>query len=302
MNQAEWGYLLLCCDMGGSRKPLTLPQLQRLRTRARTVKPTDPDAPLTVAHLRQIGYSQAEADDLIALFQQESMLEDYLSAAKKRQILPLTYASPQYPQNLRQSLGVHAPAVLFFRGKLSLLSTKAVALVGSRQISPAGAAFAQQVGILAAKEGYTLISGNARGADRLAQNACLAHGGSVVSVVADPLDEHHPDSDQILYVAESGWHLPFSAARALGRNRLIHALAQLALVAQTGNGHGGTWQGVTENLRQGYCPVIVHDDGSPGAARLIAMGGQGIALPHLRTLAISIPTQAAFWPGSHGMP
>ena len=52
------------------------------------------------------------------------------------------------------------------------------------------------------------------------------------------------------------------------------------LVAQCRAGAGGTWDGTTENLRRGWSPVFVSDDGSEGAQALIARG----AVP-VRTLS-----------------
>ena len=56
--------------------------------------------------------------------------------------------------------------------------------------------------------------------------------------------------------------------------------AKKTLVAQCRAGAGGTWDGTTENLRRGWSPVFVHDDGSEGAQALIARG----AVP-VRTLS-----------------
>ena len=80
--------------------------------------------------------------------------------------------------------------------------------------------------------------------------------------------------------AEQGYDLPFSAQRALSRNHFIHAMGEKTLVAQCRAGAGGTWDGTTENLRRGWSPVFVSDDGSEGAQALIARG----AVP-VRTLS-----------------
>ena len=49
-------------------------------------------------------------------------------------------------------------------------------------------------------------------------------------------------------------------------------MGEKTLVAQCHNGTGGTWDGTTENLRRGWSPVFVYDDGSDGARALIARG------------------------------
>ena len=103
----------------------------------------------------------------------------------------------------------------------------------------------------AAEEGLTLVSGNARGADRTAQEACLAAGGRVISIVADELSKQARRRN-LLYLSEDDFDGAFSTQRALSRNRCIHALGRMVFVAQSDFGHGGTWDGTVKNLRFGW--------------------------------------------------
>ena len=122
-----------------------------------------------------------------------------------------------------------------------------------------------------AQQGYTLVSGNARGADRVAQEACLEWGGKVISIVADEL-ENCPLTENVLYLSEDSFDLPFSAIRALSRNRIIHAMGFKAFVAQCTNGKGGTWDGTVKNLRHDISPVFCFADGSAVMTELEQMG------------------------------
>ncbi len=79
-----------------------------------------------------------------------------------------------------------------------------------------------------------------------------------------------------MYLAEQAYDAPFSTPRALGRNYLIHAMGEKTLVAQCRAGSGGTWDGTTENLKHGWSPVFVHDDGTPGAGALIERGAAAV--------------------------
>lgn len=285
MTAAERGFLLLCAELGDGQKPLTPAQFRTLRARilSRTAEPEDPDRPLTEADLRALGYDEAFASRLFALISRETELERYLDLAAEQGIHPLTRVSPAYPARLRR-LGDLAPAVLFCRGERALLDRPAVALVGSRDLNSTGAAFARRVGELAAKEGFVLVSGNARGADRTAQDACLAAGGAVLAVLADELWEHGTETGRILCLSLTGWHLPMTPYRALERNRIIHALGEKTLVAQS-HLSGGTWSGSEENLRRGWSPLFVHDDGSEGCSALIALGASPVQLSALRSVA-----------------
>ena len=136
-----------------------------------------------------------------------------------------------------------------------------------------------------------LVSGNARGADQAAQNACLEAGGKVISVVAGSLAEHSL-KENVLYLSEEDFDAPFSAQRALSRNRIIHALGQCTFVAQCGYQTGGTWDGTVKNLRFGWSRVYCFADASPASRLLADMGAQTIAIGKLSDFA-SLPMPVA---------
>ena len=165
------------------------------------------------------------------------------------------------------------PTVLWGKGDLSLLFQPGIALVGSRDLDPENFVFARSVGRYAAENGFVLISGNARGADRAGQEAALAAGGKVVSVVADKLTDKKSDPN-ILYLSEDSFDLPFANHRALNRNRIIHSLGARTYVAQCNLGHGGTWDGTTKNLQHGWSPVYCFDDGSDASRELQNQGAE----------------------------
>ena len=92
---------------------------------------------------------------------------------------------------------------------------------------------------MAAREGFTLVSGGASGADTAAQEACLAAGGTVICFVPDELSRYAPRKN-LLYCSADGYDLSFSASRALRRNHFIHALGEKVFVAQCPGTSGGT--------------------------------------------------------------
>jgi len=167
-------------------------------------------------------------------------------------------------------------------------------LVGSRDIMPKNKVFAAEVGRQAALQGYTLVSGNARGADRTAQNACLRAGGRVISVVADSLAQK-TIQNRVLYLSEDDFDSEFSAQRAISRNRIIHALAEKTFVAQSNVGFGGTWDCTVKNLRSGWSPVFCFDDGSDAAMQLTQMGACGVQLSDLRDLGSLTPNEISLF-------
>lgn len=281
MNAWERGFLLLCSHLGNpERKVLTTAQLRTLADRMRSMEMPTEDRPLHPKDLMKLGYNREMAERICMLLDEEVLLEHYCTRAERAGCVPLTRVSPAYPALLRQRLGLDSPGCLWSKGDLRLLQTPCIALVGSRELQPENRAFAEAVGSMAARKGLTLISGNARGADRAAQDACLQSGGKVISIVADELSKR-PLQENVLYLSEDGFEEPFSAQRALSRNRCIHALGQVVFVAQSDLHKGGTWDGTAKNLRFGWSNVICFRDGSEASRELEQMGAYLIGMEEL---------------------
>jgi len=272
LRAGELGFLLLTSQLGNpERRVLTTAQLRTLASRVRTRERTGEDRELGQGDLAAMGYSLEESTRILALLEEQELLEYYLHKARRAGCVPVTRVSEGYPLRLRKRLGEDSPGCLWAKGDLSLLDRPGIALVGSRELRPGNREFAREAGRQAAAQGYVLISGNARGADKTAQEACLEAGGRVICVVADRLDKQK-DNDRVLYLSESGFDSPFSAQRALSRNRVIHSLGALTLLAQSSYQTGGSWDGTVRNLRFGWTPVFGFGDGSPAMAELEQMG------------------------------
>lgn len=286
MNRRELGFLLLSGHLGDPcRKPLTVSQLRMLAQRMQNMEQPDTDRELTEKDLTALGYNREMAAHILALLSDEPLLHYYLKQARNANCVPITRISESYPAILRQRLGTDSPGCLWAKGNLDLLMTPAIALVGSRDLREPNREFAQAVGIHAAQQGLTLVSGNARGADKTAQEACLAAGGNVICVVADALPRQ-PGHDRVLYLSEDGYGEPFSSQRAISRNRCIHALGQVVFVAQSALEKGGTWDGTVKNLRKGMSPVLCFRDGSAASEALEQMGAYLIDREQLDDFAV----------------
>lgn len=283
MTGPERGFLLLCSHLGNpQRRPLTTAQLRTLESRVRQMDVPGEDRALTEQDLLALGYSRQMAGHIVSLLSEEDVLEFYLQ--KSKGMAPITRADGNFPPLLRRRLGQDAPGCLWAKGNVSILGTPAVALVGSRDLNPTNREFARAVGLEAARQGLTLVSGNARGADRAAQEACLEAGGRVISVVADELSSKIL-SKNLLFLSEEDYDAPFTAQRALSRNRIIHCLGSLVFVAQCTLGQGGTWDGTTKNLKAGWSPVAVFDDGSRSADELEEQGAYKVRTDDLKNLS-----------------
>lgn len=281
LKGGEIGFLLLTSNLGNpGRKPLTSRQFWELMERSENMKSRDVSRDVDVYDFVSIGYSPKFAQHIVELLHDEVLLGWYLMQARKQGIVPITRATSCYPSIVRQRLGKDSPGCLWGRGDLSILNTKTIALVGSRELREENRKFAEEVGRQAALQGLTLVSGNARGADKTAQNACLRAGGKVISIVPDSLLDHRP-RENVLYLSELSFDEGFSSHRALSRNKLIHCLGYRTFVAQSNLHIGGTWDGTTKNLRFGWSDVYCFEDGSQAVRELEQMGAIPIGMDAL---------------------
>ncbi|MGH2686562.1 MAG: DNA-processing protein DprA, partial [Actinomycetota bacterium] len=162
------------------------------------------------------------------------------------------------------------------------LHGRMLGVVGSRNVDEAGAEVAKEAGRLAVKDGLGIVSGAAKGVDRLAMTAALDAGGVVGGVAADSLVRTTKDPEIRRAVSDGTMCIcspykptaGFSAANAMGRNKIIYTLSAATLVVATDVDKGGTWAGATEALRQRIAPVLVWtgDGAAAGNAALVGKG------------------------------
>ena len=284
MTGADRGFLLLTSHLGNPmRRPLTVAQFRALTERMQAASRNPEERDLMPEDLMALGYGLGMAERIVELLAEEELLNHYLRKAKKLECIPVTRISENYPLVVRKRLGLESPGCLWARGDLELLKEPTISLVGSRELREDNWRFATEVGRQAACQGYVLVSGNARGADRAAQDSCLAHGGKVISVVADELWKQ-TKRDNVLCLSEDSYDEAFSAQRALSRNRVIHALGLKTFVAQSGLKTGGTWDGTVKNLRFGWSPVFCYDDGSEAMNLLCQLGATSVDFDGLTSI------------------
>ena len=289
MTAREQGFLLLTGYLGDpERRPLTVAQFRHLTSLARNMEKPEVDRDMNVQDLVALGYDKSVAERILLLLSQKEQLQWYLEKGRQRGCFPVARITEIYPRRLRKVLDMNAPGCLWIKGDEKLLGLPSVSLVGSRTLCPDNQAFAAEVGKQAALQGFVLVSGNARGADRTAQDSCLAHGGKVISVVADELDRQKA-KENILYLSEEGFDMPFSSQRALQRNRIIHSLSDITFVAQATLGKGGTWSGTCHNLRTNLSTVACFDDGTNACRELINRGAIPVSVRMLDNLGAIRP-------------
>jgi DNA processing protein len=109
----------------------------------------------------------------------------------------ISLQDPLYPERLRSIYD--PPLVLFARGRLELLDTIGIGLVGTRRPSPYGLAAAERLSADLTQAGLTINSGMARGIDTAAHKAALAAGGNTVAVLGCGVDVLYPADNRRLF-------------------------------------------------------------------------------------------------------
>src|SRR6266850_497948 len=233
-----------------------------------------------------LSLSSADAERIGHLLDRAGRLALELEALFAKGMWALTRVDERYPAKLRNTLKHQAPSMLFGAGDIQLSKRRSVAVVGSRNIEEAGAAFAKAVGRKAVGAGMAVVSGGARGTDRIAMDGALEAEGVSLGALADSLETTIRKSDvrdlliegRLLLVTPYAPTAGFSVGGAMGRNKLIYGLADFGVVVSSDHKTGGTWGGAVEALKAGWCPDFVRDgeDVPKGNKELIKLGGIGL--------------------------
>ena len=108
----------------------------------------------------------------------------------------VTASDPSYPPLLREIYD--PPVVLFARGRLELLQSIMLGVVGTRRPTPYGVAAAERLAADLAHAGLTIVSGMARGIDTAAHKGALAAGRDTVAVLGCGVDVVYPSENRKL--------------------------------------------------------------------------------------------------------
>ncbi len=193
-----------------------------------------------------------------------------------------------YPELLSSLSHTRPPFLLYYRGRLSGLSRRTAAVVGTRTPSRMGRQGAYRMGAELAARGWTVVSGLARGVDGAAHAGCRDAGGITAAVLGSGPDRIYPGEHRRLagrILEQEGillsefcpgerpaaWHFP-------ARNRIISGLSEAVLVAEAPRRSGAL---ITADfaLDQGRELAVLQDGLMTGAAQgMRALEAEGAAV------------------------
>jgi DNA processing protein len=153
---------------------------------------------------------------------------------------------PDWPALLEATPG--APLALWVRGAFAEADRFSVAVVGSRACTAYGLEQAARFAGWLVEQGFTVVSGGARGIDAAAHRAALRHGGRTIAVLAGGLGVPYPPEHAPLYdeIVESGGCVcsefpcmfPSEAGLFPRRNRIISGLSLGTLLVEARQNSG----------------------------------------------------------------
>jgi DNA processing protein len=168
-------------------------------------------------------------DDAAA--QQEKMLE--------AGAVLVTISDSRYPQPLREIFD--PPILLFARGRVELLQSFMLGVVGTRRPTPYGLAVAERLSGDLAHAGLVIVSGMARGIDTAAHKGTLAAGGETIAVLGCGADVIYPSENKKLAaeIVAKGLIISEFPMASVGfpqnfpiRNRIISGMSMGVLVVE----------------------------------------------------------------------
>jgi DNA processing protein len=190
------------------------------------------------------GISQKVVSQFI-LVRQQVDLDLVMEKASVNGVEILTWQDADYPRRLKEI--DQSPPVLFVKGSISVEDDWAVAVVGTRRVTPYGRQVADELGRYLAQNGVTVVSGLARGVDAITHQAALQAGGRTFAVMGSGVDVIYPPehrklagditrqgaliSDYPLGTQPDGVNFP-------PRNRIISGLSLATVVVEAGEKSG----------------------------------------------------------------
>lgn len=231
--------------------------------------------------LRNAGLSSKLVEALVRV-RDDIDLSTVWQRLEKQGITVITWQDKHYPRRLREI--DQPPPVLYTRGELLLEDEWAVAVVGTRRVTPYGRQIAEQVATTLAHSGVTVVSGLAHGVDAIAHQAAINAGGRTVAVLGCGVDRIYPPDHRRLAerLLEHGALLsdyapgtPPEAVNFPPRNRIISGLSMAVVVIEAGERSGAliTAQFAAEQGREVFAvPGNINAPQSSGTNRLIQQG------------------------------
>lgn len=183
------------------------------------------------------------------------------------------FGSEYYPLSL--AFTPNPPAILYVKGGKDILTQlPGVAIVGSRDISPAGEEITRRITCQIVAAGYIVVSGLAIGTDANAHKAALQAKGKTIAVLAHGLEEAKPKQNSRLaqeiiekggaWISEYPMGRPAQKQSFVQRNRIQVGLSAGSILIEAALNSGTMTQADFANkAKRPVFAVVPHQPNNP---------------------------------------
>lgn len=233
-----------------------------------------------------LGFDDAKIDRITSLLSRAASLAFEMEKLQSMGINIVTRADAIYPPRLRKILKQGCPPLFYYAGDLNLLLNDFVGVVGSRTIDVKDNEFAKMIVTKAVSDGFSIVSGGAKGIDSTATLTALENGGTAVEFLSDSMIKKLKDVNSVRHIRENKLLLlsankpdaGFNVGLAMQRNKYIYAQSMGTFVIKSDLKKGGTWNGALDAIRHNLCPVLCwNNEKYKGNLELIAKGATAIS-------------------------
>ena len=210
-------------------------------------------------------------------------LDKELEKLEEKNIKFILLKNREYPEILKNIYD--PPPILYYKGK-NIFQDTGLAVVGSRRSTSYGRRTARKIGYSLAQQGFTIISGMARGIDSHGHRGALDATGKTIAVLGSGLDYVYPPENKKLFeqIQENGAvisEFPPGTKPTSGnfprRNRIISGLSRGVIVIEAAQ-RSGSLITASQALEQGRevfaVPGNIDRPQSKGTNNLIREGAK----------------------------
>lgn len=163
----------------------------------------------------------------------------------------LISGSVNYPSKLRDAR--EPVELLYYTGNVDLLYTRSVAIVGTRNPSSEGIIRTDRMSKLLVKNGFTIVSGLAKGVDTVAHKTAIRNGGNTIAVIGTPLNSVYPKENaalqdyiakrhllitQVPFIKYKNQHYKANSLFFPERNKTMSAITEATVIIEAGQTSG----------------------------------------------------------------
>jgi len=192
-------------------------------------------------------------------------MENIINSYKEDGVYCICINDDKYPKLLKES--TNPPAILYYKGEIKLLSSKCVAIIGSREHSSMGDILTVKTTQFLIQNNFTIVSGLATGIDEIAHKSALQNNGKTIAVLPT-IDTIYPTSNKKLakdilnngglLISENKPNTKFNSGLLVKRDRIQSGLSKAVFTIESSL-KGGSMHASNDAVKLGrglYTPDI----------------------------------------------